>query len=172
MKRFVMRPLVSVKWKIIIAVVGVNCLSLLALALLNRRQADQYTLADSRDLIREMAYIEAANYAMAMDNVDTMTRALSSRIHAELEFAADQSSGVREVHNSLEQISKTANDVITISRETAQVAESVFRKAADLRGLTHRDARSGQSAGEDDGLAGPAADGLLPSPAFRRVGDA
>lgn len=41
------------------------------------------------------------------------------------------------MHISLEQISKSVDHTIIVSRETAAVAESIFQQAASLRRITH-----------------------------------
>jgi methyl-accepting chemotaxis protein len=96
------------------------------------------------------------------DNSDTVAQ-----------LADEQSVSVRQVHISLEQISKSVHDTISVSWETAQVAETILQQAAILRRLTRRDRDArrraggeGASAGGAGGASAPRLNAAPPAPAL------
>ncbi len=109
-------------------------------------------IGDAADSIAKLGATLAeikANAEWLRDNSDSVAR-----------LADLQSESVRQVHVSLEQISKSVSSTITVSRETATVAESIFQQSAALRKLTHEKAAPRRPAGR--GGARPAA---RPAPA-------
>ncbi len=83
----VMRGLLSVKWKLIIAVVGVSFICLAGMMLLNRHQAEQYTLDRHRAQQVEAAALNASLYNQAVENVSTIVGAISASVVSEIEHA-------------------------------------------------------------------------------------
>ncbi|MCD8352238.1 MAG: methyl-accepting chemotaxis protein [Planctomycetaceae bacterium] len=83
-----MRGLLSVKWKLIIAVVGVSFICLSGMMLLNRHQAEQYTLDRQRALQMEASALNASLYNQAVENVSTIVGAISASVMSELEHAS------------------------------------------------------------------------------------
>lgn len=82
-----MRTLLSVKWKLILLVIGISFVSLLGLLLLNLREARQFMQNGSRALLQEAAGLEASRYNQAAENIATISGAVNAAIHAELDLA-------------------------------------------------------------------------------------
>ncbi len=87
-----MRVMLSVKWKLVIAVVGVSFLCLLGLMLLNRYQARIFVLASNQSLVRDASSLEAYRYNLVSENTLALMRSLATRVVAELDLAAQRQS--------------------------------------------------------------------------------
>ncbi|MCC8180299.1 MAG: methyl-accepting chemotaxis protein [Planctomycetes bacterium] len=106
--------MLNVKWKVVIAVVGVSFLSLLGLMVLNRRQTEEYTLSKNRDLVKELAVIESSSYGTAMTGAISLMYSLSIRIYSELEVSRqrDMFQDTGRIANYIENILKNSPDYV------------------------------------------------------------
>ncbi len=77
------------KWKLILAVVSVCFICLLGMMILNRYQAEHYTIDRNRELMVEAAVLESSRYNQAAENVGTIISAIQTSIEAEMRFASD-----------------------------------------------------------------------------------
>ncbi len=82
-----MRLMLSVKWKLIIAVTGVCFICLLGMLLLNRFQVERYTMERNRNIVREAATLEAGRYMLASENITSIGVGLGNVIDKSMEFA-------------------------------------------------------------------------------------
>ncbi len=85
-----MRFMTNVKWKLIIAVVGVSFLCLLGLMLLFRSQTTQYILERDRRLVDEAGVLAAAQYTMGVGSAFNMANSAAARVLAEREVVEER----------------------------------------------------------------------------------
>ncbi|MCC8116065.1 MAG: hypothetical protein LIP18_02750, partial [Planctomycetes bacterium] len=79
-----MHTFLTIKWRVIAAVVGVSLLSLVLTIFVTRKQTEGFILDKSRDLFREMTVIEADGYSTAFMESASLMRSLISRVQSEL----------------------------------------------------------------------------------------
>ncbi len=79
-----MHTFLTIKWRVIAAVVGVSLLSLVITLFVTRKQTEGFILDKSRDLFREMTVIEADGYSTAFMESASLMRSLISRVQSEL----------------------------------------------------------------------------------------
>ncbi len=82
-----MRLMLSVKWKLIIAVTGLCFICLLGMLLLNRFQVERYTLERNRNIVKEASILEAGRYSLASVNMNSIGTGLDNIIEIGMNFA-------------------------------------------------------------------------------------
>ncbi len=81
-----MRSMLNVKWRILIAVVGVLFLSLVGFMILTRYQAGVFVLEKNRELVREMGELESFQQGMLVERAAIMAQSIGFRALGELEI--------------------------------------------------------------------------------------
>ncbi len=82
-----MRLMLSVKWKLIIAVTGLCFICLLGMLLLNRYQVERYTSERNRNIVKEADSLEAGRYSLASENMNSIGTGLENIIEIGMDFA-------------------------------------------------------------------------------------
>ena len=87
-----MRAMLNVKLKLIIVVVIVSFICLTGLMRFNRYQSEQYTLANSRDLVRDAALLDALRYNQAAESLTALLGSITARVTSELDISRERTS--------------------------------------------------------------------------------
>lgn len=112
-----MRSVLSVKWKLVIAVVGVSFLCLIGLMFLNRSQAERFLLDNTQALLREASGLEALRYNQAAENITTLLGGLSTRATTELDIS--------RIRNATPDVYRIANFTAACIRDTEKHVRSL-----------------------------------------------
>lgn len=82
-----MRTLLSVKWTLILAIVGVSFLTLTGVMIMNHYESRRAFLRDSHVILREAAGLEAARYVQIEENIATVLNSITTVLQSGLDLA-------------------------------------------------------------------------------------
>lgn len=85
-----MRTLLSVKWSVILTIMGVSFITLTGLMFLNQRETRRALLRDSHMLLEEAASLEAARYVQIGENISAVLNAISTVLQSGLDLAVQK----------------------------------------------------------------------------------
>lgn len=85
-----MRTLFSVKWTLILAVVGISFIALTGLMLMNHYDTRRALLRDSHILLKEAASLEASRYMQIGENISTVLNSVTTVLQSGLDVVRQQ----------------------------------------------------------------------------------
>lgn len=82
-----MRTMLSIRWKLILAVTAVSFLSLVGLMQFNRYRLSKVLLSGDQNLVRDASQIEAYHFRQVAENVIGIMQSIDIRVQSELDLA-------------------------------------------------------------------------------------